>query len=170
MRARLVRPEFWADSKVARLTDSTRLFYIGLWCVADDAGYIDWDLPQIAAELMPYRGVAARERLAHVGAETLIEAGRIEVLGCGRHARVPTLERHRIAGGRQSEAIKKVHGTCPSGRVRTGTDKSVSESLSPSVSESLSPSIRTSPTNVSELEAYKAEVAEKTRRRLGVAN
>lgn len=41
MRARLVRPEFWADSKVARMSDSVRLFYVGLWCVADDCGYIN---------------------------------------------------------------------------------------------------------------------------------
>ena len=143
MRARLVRPEFWADSKVARLSDSTRLFYIGLWSVADDAGYIDWDLPQIAAELMPYRGVATRERLAHIAADALIAAGRIEVLGCGRHAWVPTLERHRIAGGNKSEAVKKVHLKCQSGRVRISPDKYRSESLSPSLSES--PRVRINP-------------------------
>jgi hypothetical protein len=161
MRARRVRPAFWTDSKTARLPDDVRLFYIGLWCVADDAGYIDWDLSQLTAELMPYRAPDERESLAHNAADALIAAGRVEMLSCGRHARIPTLERHRIGGGTKTEAIKKVHLDCQSGRVRTSTDMSVSSSLSSS--HSLSPSS-------TDLDAYKAEVAEKTKRRLGVVS
>lgn len=145
MRARLVRPEFWADSKVGKMSDGVRLFYIGLWCVADDAGFVEWDLPRIAADLMPYRGMIAREKRAAELAAPLVESGRVVVLECQRHALIPTLERHRIAGGKTSERVKSEHVRICAISVRTpGTDQSRSESLSPSLSEShsLSPSAR----------------------------
>jgi hypothetical protein len=38
MRIRSIKPEFWSDERLARLPILTRLFYIGLWNEADDAG------------------------------------------------------------------------------------------------------------------------------------
>ena len=140
MRARLVRPDFWDDSLVAQLPDSVRLFYIGLWCVADDAGYMEWDFAKIGAVLMPYRAVAARERLAAKYGAALVDADeRVRVLECGKHAVIPSLVRHRIAGGNKSERTREAHERCRYVQVRTqSTDKSRSESLSPSSSESVS--------------------------------
>jgi hypothetical protein len=89
---------------------------------------------------MPYATIARRETRAGKLADGLIEAGRIQLLDCGRHALIPTLERHRIAGGNTSERVKAEHERLCSGRVRTPSpDKSRSESLSPSLSESPSP-------------------------------
>lgn len=158
MRARLVRPEFWSDSVVGKMPDPVRLLYIGLWGLADDAGYLEWDTTTIAITLQAYQkgSVDARVRRVEEWAQVLIAAGRVQLLGCGKHATIPTLERHRIAGGNKSESVKKVHDTEPAGRVRTPTDrspqapkngairtstyKSRSESPSPSLSESESPS------------------------------
>ena len=69
MRIRQVRREFWSDRRMALLPKSTRLFYIGLWAVADDHGFLRWDLPQIAGELFPFDSIRARERDARKDAD-----------------------------------------------------------------------------------------------------
>lgn len=39
VRIRSVHPEFFSDPKVAELSPTARLLYIGLWCFADDYGH-----------------------------------------------------------------------------------------------------------------------------------
>jgi hypothetical protein len=109
MRTRLVRPEFWADEKMAGLQPATRLFYIGLWALADDAGYFDWTVRGIAAELYRYEAPAQRERKVRGYLETLAKVGRIRLLPCNTHGLVPTLPDHRIKGGEQLFTIKRRH-------------------------------------------------------------
>ena len=58
-----MRPEFFTDPVTGRLRPEAQLAYIGLWCVADDAGWLDWDVPQIGALLYPYKSVHARQAL-----------------------------------------------------------------------------------------------------------
>jgi len=38
MKIRSIHPEFFTDTKIAQLSPHARIFYIGLWCVADDYG------------------------------------------------------------------------------------------------------------------------------------
>lgn len=109
MRIRQVRREFWTDRRISLLPKSTRLFYIGLWCVADDDGYLRWDLPQIAGELFSFESVKRRETDIEHDAERLIEAGRIVVLDCGRHAAIPTLPEHQRLGGNLVVTYRKEH-------------------------------------------------------------
>ena len=146
MRARLVRPEFWEDSLMATLPDSVRLFYIGTWCIADDAGYFEWDLPKVAHALM-FTPTPARIRKAERLLQALVDAGRIRRLDCGRHGLIPSLERHRITGGNKNYRVEIAHKRCVQRAFRDAqeqstyqsvlsTDKSRSESLSESLSES----------------------------------
>jgi hypothetical protein len=120
-RARLVRPDFFTDETIGKLSHAARLMYVGTWTLADDDGYLDWSLRQVALELFGYdRG---RDRLVARLAHELVEAGRITLLPCGRHARVPTLERHRQKGGSLSFAVRDRHlKECPPSR---NTDTSV---------------------------------------------
>jgi hypothetical protein len=140
VRTRLVRPEFWADSRMADLPDTTRLTYIGLWCLADDDGYIVWSVRDIAAELYRYEAPLRREKRVTRQMAELVTAERVEVLDCGLHAVIPSIPKYRIKGGNQTRQHHQVQtGTCS---VRTSTDKylsvSVSDSGTSSVSESLS--------------------------------
>jgi hypothetical protein len=117
MRIRQVRPEFFTDAVVSRLTPAVRLTYIGLWCVADDAGWMTWDVPQIAAQLYPYESVRVRERRVQAAGETLAEAGRLVMEPCGC-ALIPKLADHQKIGGNKSFPARDKH------RVHTSTDKS----------------------------------------------
>lgn len=109
MRVRLVRPGFWSDARMAALSIPVRLTYIGLWCLADDAGVFIWDAREIAAELYRFEGVKHRERAVIDHLDALLTAGRVELLDCRRHARIPTLPTHRIKGGEQSYGIQARH-------------------------------------------------------------
>jgi hypothetical protein len=148
-RTRLIRPEFFADELMAQLSVSTRLLYIGLWTLCDDAGYFELEPRQIAAELLRYEGPAKRDRLVATALDDLVAKRRVKLLECGEHAVVPTIPDHRIKGGEALYTIRKRHErrctTEPSGglhspdlrRTPSGyVPDSVSDSESVSVSSS----------------------------------
>ena len=121
MRIRQVRPEFFSDPVLGRLSPDTRLTYIGLWCIADDAGWLPWDVAHLAAIVYPYESVLVRERRMAKSAEALVQAGRVTVYPCGC-ALIPRLEDHQKIGGNKSFQYRDRHTvhtrTNTSGRVR----------------------------------------------------
>lgn len=55
MRIRTIKPEFWQDGKTARdLTRDQRLFYIGLWNVADDEGRFRANVRSLLGDIFPH--------------------------------------------------------------------------------------------------------------------
>lgn len=103
MRIRQLKPEYWTDPVTARLSDTAQLLYIGLWNVADDAGFLEWDAEVIGAHLRPYEVPKVRVRRIEKAAAELVAAGRMQMLACG-HAVIPTLPVHQ----RLSGAAKRV--------------------------------------------------------------
>ena len=124
MRIRQVRPEFWTDEVMASLPPAVRLFYIGLWNVADDAGWIAWRVPHIGAVLFPYDSARRRERLIAEWSEGLVAAGRLSIHDCGC-AQVPTLSRHQRVSGKQSFTALEAH---KQHSVRSGKQSPLSDS------------------------------------------
>ncbi len=114
MRIRQVKPAFFQDARLSELSDSVRLFYIGLWLLADDAGWFKADVPEIGIALYGYRGRGPRERTVTAGLEALSEAQRIVVKPCG-HGFIPTMADHQRLGGETKRVytIKREHDDCP---------------------------------------------------------
>lgn len=108
MRIRQIRPEFFTDPVTGHLAPSVQVTYIGLWCVADDAGWLDWDVPQIGALLYPYKSVHARESLILKAGAELVAVGRLSVMDCGC-ALIPTLAHHQKIGGNKSFTGRDKH-------------------------------------------------------------
>lgn len=54
MRIRSIKPEFWQSETVARLGRDARLFFVGLWSLADDAGRFRANARYLAGQLFPY--------------------------------------------------------------------------------------------------------------------
>ena len=52
-RIRSVKPEFWTDGDMLKLSRDTRLFYIGLWNFADDNGVVESDPLSLKARIFP---------------------------------------------------------------------------------------------------------------------
>lgn len=71
-RNRMIRPEFWEDTKIASLTPYARLFYIALWNFSDDEGYLENNPLWLKAKCFPYDNVKIDNLL-----KELLESGRI---------------------------------------------------------------------------------------------
>ena len=115
-RIRQIKPSWFLDKELRRGTSAdAREFYIGLWMLADDGGYLNWDVERIAAELYPYDGVSRRERQVCRFSESLetlnAEEPHLIVYTCG-HARVPKMPAHQRIAGKQSVGVAEAHRTC----------------------------------------------------------
>lgn len=53
-RIRTIKPIFWDDLKVGRLSRDVRLLYIGMWNFADDLGVLVGDLYWLKSRVFPY--------------------------------------------------------------------------------------------------------------------
>ena len=53
-RIRTIKPEFWDDLKVAKISRDARLLYIGMWNFADDLGVIIGDSLWIKSKVFPF--------------------------------------------------------------------------------------------------------------------
>jgi len=139
MRIRQVKPAFWTDGRMASLPAQARLFYIGLWMLADDSGWFRWDIAQIGAELYSFEPRKRRERNVAAWGDVLEADGRIARYPCG-HGWIPTLTDHQ----RMSAATKRVktfeteHQRCAgesSGKQRTPADPRPVRNVSPTGTE-----------------------------------
>jgi hypothetical protein len=119
VRIRQVRPEFFTDPITARLPAEVRLFYIGLWCVADDAGYLEWNVDQLGALLYPYQSIRVRTRTVERAGECLVTAGRLRSYTYCECRLVTHLEEHQKIGGNKSFVVRDEH------LVHTRLDKSI---------------------------------------------
>lgn len=53
-RKRIIKPEFWSDSKTGNLSDKATKLFIGLLNFSDDCGVMKFDPLQIKAQIFPY--------------------------------------------------------------------------------------------------------------------
>jgi hypothetical protein len=118
LRIRQIKGDWWLDKDLQTgLTADQREFYVGLWQIADDAGYLEWDPVRIGAALYPFRASGRRERQIAQWAEALMTLDRESphrlVLPCG-HARVPKMPGHqRLAGeSKQVRTVLRKHQEC----------------------------------------------------------
>ena len=53
-RNRVIKPKFWDDAKIGRLTRDARLLYIGLWNFSDDIGVVIGNSIWLKSKIFPY--------------------------------------------------------------------------------------------------------------------
>jgi uncharacterized phage protein (TIGR02220 family) len=73
-RNRMIRPEFWEDSKIAKLRYPARLLFIAMWNFADDEGFLSSDPEWLKIKCFPYDKINVMEFM-----EELEKAERIEL-------------------------------------------------------------------------------------------
>ena len=121
MRIRQVKPAFWSDAKLASLPHDARLFYIGLWMLSDDDGWMRWDVAEIGKELYGFEGRVARERrIARMALAIADMPGslKLELHACG-HAELPKLAVHQHLAGttRRVTGVHDEHSKCSSPQI-----------------------------------------------------
>lgn len=103
-RMRMVKPEFWTDSKVVRVSRDARLLFIGLWNFADcDAGHVEADPFGLKMKIFPADDVHVEELLGE-----LIHIGLVEELhsNVGEFLLVPGLRTHQKTDTRWASRCK----------------------------------------------------------------
>ncbi len=58
-RSRMVKPEFWSDEKLAKVSRDARLTYIGLWSCSDDYGVTKGNAAWLKSQIFPYDDIGA---------------------------------------------------------------------------------------------------------------
>lgn len=71
-RNRMIKPEFWTDTKIIRLTPLARLLFIGLWNHADDAGRLKNDPDEFKLRILPMDNCDAAELRDELLSEGLV--------------------------------------------------------------------------------------------------
>jgi hypothetical protein len=74
-RIRTIKPEFWADEKVAPLDPISRLVFLGLISMADDCGRLVDNLKQIDAFIFPETNDTSREALENLARISRVKRG-----------------------------------------------------------------------------------------------
>lgn len=102
MRGRYLMREYFADSDLFRKLDATeREVMVGLWMLADDAGFLPRDIPAIAAAIYRYDAPEARESRIRAAIDRLKAIGKAESLRCC--LRMPSVEAYPRAGTKSYE-------------------------------------------------------------------
>jgi hypothetical protein len=57
----MIKPEFWTDEKVGRLSISARLLFIGMWNFADDSGVCRSNIILLKSQIFPYDEITAED-------------------------------------------------------------------------------------------------------------
>jgi hypothetical protein len=99
MRGRYLMREYWSDSDLhLRLSPEEREFYIGLWMLADDDGWLPRDVPGIGAAVFQYLDRGPREAMVTERLARLREMGKVKSLRCCLY--LPSVSRYPRAGKR----------------------------------------------------------------------
>lgn len=102
MRGRYLMLEYWTDSDLfLRLTAEEREAYIGLWMLADDAGWLPWDVPAIGSALYHYVDRKPREALVRQIVTKLSRIGKVERHKCCIY--LPAVARYPRAGKKNTD-------------------------------------------------------------------
>lgn len=105
MRGRYLMREYWSDAALfTKMTPAEREVYIGLWMLADDAGWMPRDIQAIAAALFRYDEPAAREALVRSTLVHLRTLHKVDSLRCGC-LYLPAVSRYPRAGKRSAEHL-----------------------------------------------------------------
>lgn len=97
MRGRYLMREYWSDSDLfLRLDAATREFYVGLWMLADDDGWLPRDISGIGAAIYQYLDRAPREQLVAEMLAKLREMGKVRSHRCCLY--LPSVSRYPRAG------------------------------------------------------------------------
>lgn len=95
-RIRTIKPLFWDDLKIGRLSRDARLLYIGLWNFADDLGVVIADPVWLKSKIFPYDKIQLQQFEGWL--KMLEETGFISLLSVKseRFYYLPTFSRHQV--------------------------------------------------------------------------
>lgn len=115
-RNRMIKPEFWEDSKIALLSDKAKLLFIALWNFADDEGFLENNSKWIAVKCFPYeKNIKIENFLEELFKIGVISAknGVICIKNFLKHQKIkrPTVSKLKEKWGTNGEQVGEEWGT-----------------------------------------------------------
>lgn len=95
-RIRTIKPKFWDDTKIGRISRDARLLYIGLWNFSDDIGVVIGDSVWLKSKIFPYDQIQIQQFEKWMN--ELVINGFIYLLSYKeeRFIYLPTFTRHQV--------------------------------------------------------------------------
>lgn len=100
-RIRTIKPEFFTDSKIVKLTPLARLFYVSLWCEADKQGRLRWDPDTYKLRYLPADKVKITDLADELQRGGLI---RLYEVDGQTYADIPSFTKNQVINNRESES------------------------------------------------------------------
>jgi len=75
-RIRSIKPEFWCDGEVHKLSDAAALFFVGIWNFCDDQGRCTTDPSQLSLWMPRFRAQNVKHWLRELQKKDLIKISR----------------------------------------------------------------------------------------------
>ena len=95
-RIRTIKPEFWDDLKISKVSRDARLLYIGMWNFADDLGVIIGDSLWIKSRVFPFDQIQIQQFDKWI--QELVKSGFISLFSYQEEEfyYLPNLTRHQV--------------------------------------------------------------------------
>lgn len=94
MRSRNIKPGFFKNEYLAELSPLSRILFIGLWCMADREGRLEYRPKRIRAEILPYDSCDVEKLLEELESTSDTFIRRYEVDGC-QYIDIPNFNKHQ---------------------------------------------------------------------------
>jgi hypothetical protein len=102
MRARNLKPGFFKNEVLAELHPLTRIFFEGLWCMADREGRLECRPKKMKAEILPYDRADPEKMLDDLAAKDFIA---IYEVGEEKYVQVLAFKEHQSPHPRESASV-----------------------------------------------------------------
>ena len=103
-RIRSVKPDFFLDFELAKLSLASRLFFIGLWTQADVEGRLKDDPEKLKVQIFPWDKVNSDKLLSELHPKFII---RYEVSGV-RYIQIRTWKAHQRINGKEADSSSQL--------------------------------------------------------------
>jgi hypothetical protein len=101
-RIRCIKPEFFFSESLKQCSRDARLFFIGLWTLADREGRLQWSAGKVKAQVFPYDD----DIKIHELAEELVRVGCLTIyeVDAKAYAWIPEFKKHQRPHVREAES------------------------------------------------------------------
>ncbi len=99
MRSRNIKPGFFKNEDIADCDPYARLLFIGMWCLADREGRLEYRPKRIKAEIFPYDKVDIDKMM-----EQLTTRGFVFLYGNGEYLQVVNFKKHQNCHIKEQES------------------------------------------------------------------
>lgn len=102
MRARNIKPGFFTNDQLGACEPLARLLFVGLWCIADSAGRLEYRAQKMKVSLLPYDDVKIEALMEQLALQKLIN---IYEVGGKQYVEIPNFVKHQNPHHKEPKSV-----------------------------------------------------------------